>query len=418
VSGSAATSSGAAAPGPSPGPSGNAASDGISAAGMSTASTGAEIARPRRMFDLTEPERSAQAAAKGAEEAARRAAASAADTAPRNGVRPVKSDQSGARADSAAVAEASREAARYASEASSDAARASAAAARAANTATPDAAAVVKVESARARAAAERAWEAADEAADRPAPLSPASVVLTSTSSGLFQSLRRSMQAEAAFTRGSTLLEAHKYQEARDQFAEAVALYPEHDQARAMLAWSEYFVGDFRGATISFKTALRRQPGWEGLHNGLGWSRLRLGRYQMATTAFQAALDRNPDYVDALNGLGSAQFERGNYEAALPALEKALDGSRRALSAEPPEVTVLRGKMAWSLYYLERNREALAMFIRASLAAPDSYQYQLGMGWCYLKLGQRDDARAAFRRALKLGPHDEAAREGLRRAGI
>jgi Flp pilus assembly protein TadD len=58
------------------------------------------------------------------------------------------------------------------------------------------------------------------------------------------------------------------------------------------------------------------------------------------------------------------------------------------------------------------------MFIRASLAAPDSYQYQVGMGWCYLKLGQRDDARAAFRRAMNLGPHDEAAREGLRRAGI
>jgi tetratricopeptide (TPR) repeat protein len=185
-----------------------------------------------------------------------------------------------------------------------------------------------------------------------------------------------------------------------------------------MLGWSEYFLGDFRGAVITFKTALRRQPTWEGLYNGLGWSRLRLGRYQMAATAFQSALDRNPDYVDALNGLGSAQFERANYAAALPSLEKALDGSRRALSVEPPEVTILRGKVAWSLYYLERHREALAMFIRASLAAPDSYQYQVGMGWSYLQLGQKDDARAAFRRAMKLGPSDEAAREGLRRAGI
>src|SRR5258705_95076 len=146
--------------------------------------------------------------------------------------------------------------------------------------------------------------------------------------------------------------------------------------------------------------------------------RLSLGRYQMAAAAFQSALDRSPDYVDALSGLGSAQFERANYEAALPSLEKALEGSRRALSAEPPEVTILRGKMAWSLYYLERHREALAMFIRASLAAPDSYQYQVGMGWSYLKLGQKDDARAAFRRAMNLGPTDEAAREGLRRAGI
>ena len=260
--------------------------------------------------------------------------------------------------------------------------------------------------------------KAVDEAADRPAEFSPAVVVIATSSPGLFQNLRRGMQAESSFTRGNTLLEARKYREARDQFAEATALYPEHDQARAMLGWSEYFLGDFRGAVITFKTALRRQPTWEGLYNGLGWSRLRLGRYQMAAAAFQSALDRNPDYVDALNGLGSAQFERANYEVALPALEKALDGSRRALSAEPAEVTILRGKMAWSLYYLERHREALAMFIRASLAAPDSYQYQVGMGWSYLKLGQKDDARAAFRRAMKLGPSDEAAREGLRRAGI
>jgi Flp pilus assembly protein TadD len=40
------------------------------------------------------------------------------------------------------------------------------------------------------------------------------------------------------------------------------------------------------------------------------------------------------------------------------------------------------------------------------------------MGWCYLKLGQKEDARAAFQRAAKLGPNDEAVREGLRRAGL
>jgi tetratricopeptide (TPR) repeat protein len=244
-------------------------------------------------------------------------------------------------------------------------------------------------------------------------------VQLTSTSSpGFFQGIGRSVQAEASFARGSALLEERKYQEARDRLAEAVALYPEHDQARALLAWSEYFLGDFRGAAVTFKTGLRRQPTWEGLYNGLGWSRLRLGRYQLAAAAFGSALDRNPDYVDALNGLGSAQFERGHYDLALPPLEKALQGSRRLLRAEPAEVTILRGKMAWSLYYLERHREALAMFIRASLAAPESQQYQVGMGWCYLKLEQKDDARAAFRRAQQLGPIDETVREGLRRVGL
>jgi len=363
------------------------------------------IARLNRIYDVSEPERAAQVAAKAAAEASRRAA-QAGEAAQQSGWR------------TSAVADASKDAAKDAADASREASRAAEAAARALKTPTFDAPAIVRRETLRARDAAERAQEAADEAGDQPARVTLASTVQLISSPGFFQGVRRSMQAEANFARGSALLREHKYQEARDSLAEAVALYPEHDQARALLAWSEYFLGDFRGAAVTFKTALRRQPRWEGLYNGLGWSRLRLGRYQLAADAFGSALDRNPDYIDALNGLGSAQFERSQYDLALPPLEKALEGSRRLLTAEPPEVTVLRGKVAWSLYYLERYREALAMFIRASLAAPDSQQYQVGMGWSYLKLDQRDDARAAFRRAQQLGPVDDAVSEGLRRAGM
>ena len=81
-------------------------------------------------------------------------------------------------------------------------------------------------------------------------------------------------------------------------------------------------------------------------------------------------------------------------------------------------MTTLRAKIAWSLYYLERYREALAMFIRASLAAPGSHQLQVGMGWCYLRLGQKADAQDAFQRAMRTEPNDEIVREGLRRASL
>ena len=284
--------------------------------------------------------------------------------------------------------------------------------ARTVGSAISEAVGVVRRETSRARAAAERAAQSLDEAMDQTgrSDLSTA----PQRSSG---AVRRT-QAETSFARGNTVLEARKYLEARDRFAEAIALNPEHDRARAMLAWSQYFLGDFRGAIGTFKTALERQPTWEGLANGLGWSRLRIGRYQLAADAFRDALNRNPDYVDAWNGLGSALFERGDYDAALAPLQRALEGYRRLAGPEPPEVTTLRGKIAWSLYYGERYREALAMFIRASLAAPTSQPFQVGMGWCYLQLGQQAEARAAFRRAEKLGPNDESVREGLRRASL
>jgi tetratricopeptide (TPR) repeat protein len=302
---------------------------------------------------------------------------------------------------SSSVAETARDVARYAVDAS-----------RTIGSALSDAALAVRRETGRARAAAQRARETIDEATDeRSRPEATAS-------RGAAPGGVRRAQAEASFARGNALLEARKYREARDRFAEAIALNPGHDRARAMLAWSQYFLADFRGAVGTFKTALARQPTWEGLSNGLGWSRLRVGRYQLAVDAFRDALERNPDYVDAWNGLGSALFERGDYGAALAPLERALEGYRRLPNAEPPEVTTLRGKIAWSLYYGERYREALAMFIRASLSAPTSQPLQAGMGWCYLQLGQQADARAAFQRAEKLGPNDEIVREGLRRASL
>jgi tetratricopeptide (TPR) repeat protein len=363
-----------------------------------------------RRFDLSALERAARVAAKGAAEAARLAAL-ATDAARRVVTWQSPEDQPGTHTNlPSVIAQATRDAARYAVDASREAGEA---AARAANSAFSEAALVVRRETNLARNAAERALEEVDEAADGQ------TVSAAPTSSpGTVQSLRQRLQAQASFARGSALLEGRKYREARNQFAVAVALYPEHDEAWSLLAWSEYFLGDFREAILTFKTALRRQPTWAGLYNGLGWSRLRAGRYRLAADAFGSALDRNPDYVDALNGLGSAMFERSDYELAIPPLEKALYRSGRLMGSEPPEVTTMRGKLAWSLYYLERDREALAMFIRASLAAPDSHQLQLGMGWCYLRLGQKNDARAAFQRAAKLGPDDEIVREGLRLAGL
>jgi tetratricopeptide (TPR) repeat protein len=330
-------------------------------------------------------------------------AAAVTDSARQNATRGQAEDQ-------LSVADTARDVARSAVDASQEASRATETTLRAMGSALSEAARVVRRETGRARAAALRAREAIDEATDQRGR----SEVTSPRGAG---GVRRA-QAEASFARGSTLLEARKYREARDRFAEAVALNPDHDRARAMLAWSQYFLGDFRGAVGSFKAALARQPAWEGLSNGLGWSRLRIGRYQLAADAFREALDRNPDYVDAWNGLGSALFERGDYEAALPPLERALDGYRHLTGPEPPEATTVRGKIAWSLYYGERYREALAMFIRASLSAPTSQPLQAGIGWCYLQLGQQADARAAFQRADRLGPNDEIVREGLRRASL
>lgn len=234
---------------------------------------------------------------------------------------------------------------------------------------------------------------------------------------GIFQGLRRGIQAQGAFNRGRALYEAGDYPAARERLTEAVTLEPEHDEARALLGWTQYRLGEYRAAIITFKAALRRQPTWEGLWSGMGWSRLRLGRHHLAAEAFRVALDQNPDYVDAMIGLGSAQFELGRYDAALPPLQTALRRLEPLAGPEPAELPGVRTKVAWSLYYLGRYREALALFEKGIRNAPDWHGLYNGAGWCYLKLGDRARARAAFERALALRPDYDDALEGLRQAG-
>jgi len=228
--------------------------------------------------------------------------------------------------------------------------------------------------------------------------------------------LRRGMQSQALLREGRVLYEAGNYMAARDRLAEAITLDESNDEANALLGWSHYRVGDYRAAAIVFKTVLRRQPSWEGLYDGLGWSRFRLGRYHLAIEAFQAALDLAPDHSDALIGMGGALFELGRYEGAIPPLERGLRGMKTAVGKEALEAPAARARLAWSLYYAGRPVEALGAFERALRAAPRGAGLYNGIGWCQLKLGDRQRARAAFERALALQPGYDDAVEGLRQA--
>jgi tetratricopeptide (TPR) repeat protein len=228
--------------------------------------------------------------------------------------------------------------------------------------------------------------------------------------------LRRGMQSQALFRQGRLLYEAREYASARDRLLDAVAIDERHDEARALLGWSHYHLGEYRAAAIEFKAALRRQPAWAGLYDGLGWSRLRLGRYHLAIEAFQSALDVSPDHTDALIGLGTALFELRRYEAAVLPLQRALRGMATIAGHEKGDAAAARARLAWSLYYVGRHVEARDAFESALRAAPQGAGLYNGLGWCYLQLGDRRQARAAFERALALQPGYEDAVEGLRQA--
>jgi tetratricopeptide (TPR) repeat protein len=231
------------------------------------------------------------------------------------------------------------------------------------------------------------------------------------------EKFEKGRQAQISNHDGLKLYSAKDYARAIPHFQRALALQPDFDDAEAYLAWSYYYIGKYPEATRHFRQAISRQPRWEGLHNGLGWSRYRVGRYHLAIESFQQAVDLDPRFRDAAVGLGYSLFELGRYAEALPRLERLTrEGEGHALQSPTPDVEAVRSRYTWGLYYVGEYGKARDEFAKGIAARPSWYGLHNGLGWTYLKLGDRVKARASFQRALQLKSDLADAREGLAQA--
>ena len=221
-------------------------------------------------------------------------------------------------------------------------------------------------------------------------------------------------RAQRSYEDGLDRYKAKDYPGAITFFERALALEPSFDDAQTYLAWSYYHTGEYAQATRHFRQTIERQPRWEGLYNGLGWSRYRVGRYHLAVEAFREALDLDPRYRDAAVGLAYSLFELGQYAEALPHLERLTkEGEGHAQQTPAKDVEEVRSRFAWTLFYLGQYGKAREQFLKGLAARSDWYGLHNGLGWTYLRLGDRVQARAEFRRVLQLQPDLADAKEGL-----
>ena len=121
---------------------------------------------------------------------------------------------------------------------------------------------------------------------------------------------------------------------------------------------------------------------------------------------------RDPRYRDAAVGRAYALFELGRYAEALPHLER-LPREGHGLQRPTAEVEEVRSRFAWTLYYSGHYSRARIDFTKGLAARPTWYGLHNGLGWTYLKLGDRAQAQASFQRAVQLKPDFVDARQGL-----
>jgi tetratricopeptide (TPR) repeat protein len=147
-----------------------------------------------------------------------------------------------------------------------------------------------------------------------------------------------------------TLLRLRDPQTAELNIRQALALKPDHVEARTLLAWIESEIrGDFAAAVKDYAEVVRLRPEVPEAYNNLGVAQKRKGEIDHAAASFDRALALKPDYSAALTNRGWLLAEQHKWPEARRDFERALnidpgdDGALFGLSQALREIRDYRG---------------------------------------------------------------------------
>ncbi|UCG16168.1 MAG: tetratricopeptide repeat protein [Phycisphaerales bacterium] len=162
-----------------------------------------------------------------------------------------------------------------------------------------------------------------------------------------------------------------------------------------------YRLGRIDDGIAAIQRAIAADPTDAKAHARLGTIYSELGRYEQAVTHYERAVELAPNYNPALTALGSLHRKLGQFEPARRAFNSALENN-------PYEVPALYGladiDMEQGLY-----REAAQRLQSLLTWMPENAGAWINLGVCNVNLHRRDDAIAAYRRAVEVAPHSIAA---------
>ena len=184
----------------------------------------------------------------------------------------------------------------------------------------------------------------------------------------------RTLQARAAYERGTAALDRHEIARAVTAFQEAAQL----DPTAAVYA-------DSLGAVL-----------------------LQMRQVEGAIAWLDRAVEIDPTYGDAHLHRATALFMAGR-------LDEAVAGYRRALAL--PTLTVphvAHQNLGYALYALKRYREAeqsLRFALSLEAQEPQMAATYVNLGLVLVAEGRKEEAKVAFRRARDLAPNSPPARD-------
>jgi Tfp pilus assembly protein PilF len=125
---------------------------------------------------------------------------------------------------------------------------------------------------------------------------------------------------------GITLLRLRAAEAAEVAIRKAIALEPDHAEARTLLGWLHSEVhGNLDAAVREYTRVIELRPDFPEAYNNLGAALKQKGKLDEALESFNRALQLRPDYSEALSNRGWIYSQRSQWAEARSDFERALE---------------------------------------------------------------------------------------------
>ena len=124
---------------------------------------------------------------------------------------------------------------------------------------------------------------------------------------------------------GNLHMRENRYEEAMEQFREAVKASEDFAEAYNNLGLALFYQGRYEEAVAEFRNALRINPDFAMAHSNLGLTFLNAKKTDEAIAEFRLALGLDPENAEAYYNLGIACLSKGLMNEAVRAYEGFLE---------------------------------------------------------------------------------------------
>ncbi|MBD2040669.1 serine/threonine-protein kinase [Microcoleus sp. FACHB-672] len=205
-----------------------------------------------------------------------------------------------------------------------------------------------------------------------------------------------SSNANDLYSRGNTLYNLKRYEEALESYTKAIKIKPDYAEAWKDKANALSSLKQQKEALEAYEKAIQIKPDYLEAWLGRSYVLDNLKRYEEAIASLDEALKIQPTYSEAWNGRGEVLLKVPRYEEAITSYEKAIE-----IRPDYYEAWYNRG---WALHNLQRYEDAVASYDKAVEFKSDYYKAWHNRGNSFLKLNRYKDAVESYDKAVRLKP--------------